>query len=397
MKLSKLAQKLKPSATLAITAKAKALKAQGIDVIGFGAGEPDFDTPQNIKNSAVQAIEKGYTKYTAVGGIDQIKEAIIYRLEEDYGLHYDKSEIMVSCGAKHTLYNLSQVLIDQGDEVIIPAPFWVTYPEQVSIAGGTPVIVNTDETTGFKLSADQLKNSLSGKTRILILNYPSNPTGATYTKTDLEEIVNICLENDVIIITDEIYDKILYDNLAHTSLPSISDDAKKNSILVNGVSKSYSMTGWRIGYAAGDKDVIKAMSNLQGQCTSNPVTISQYAAIEALKGEQSEVEKMRKQFEARKQYIVQRLNSIEGISCFEPQGAFYVFPNVTSYYGKKYKNRNINNSVDFTEFLLEEAKVAVVPGVEFGADNYIRISYAVSMDEIKEGLDRIENSLSSLT
>ena len=397
MKLSRLAQKLKPSATLAITAKAKALKAQGIDVIGFGAGEPDFDTPQNIKNSAVDAITKGYTKYTAVGGIDQIKDAINYRMNADYGLQYDKSEIMVSCGAKHTLYNISQVLIDPGDEVIIPAPFWVTYPEQVTIAGGTPVIIDTDESTGFKLTPDMLKDNITNRTRILILNYPSNPTGATYTKNDLVDIADLCLRNNITIITDEIYDKILYGSLSHTSLPSISDDVKKNSILVNGVSKSYSMTGWRIGFAAGDREVIKAMSNLQGQCTSNPVTISQYAAIEALKGDQSEVEKMRQQFELRKDYIVKKLNSIEGISCFEPQGAFYVFPNVTSFYGKNYKGKKITGSVDFTEFLLEEAKVAVVPGVEFGADNYIRISYAVSMDEIKDGLYRIENSLAILS
>lgn len=397
MKLSKLAQKLKPSATLAITAKAKALKAQGIDVIGFGAGEPDFDTPQNIKNSAIDAITKGYTKYTAVGGIDQIKDAINYRLNADYGLQYDKSEIMVSCGAKHTLYNISQVLIDPGDEVIIPAPFWVTYPEQVIIAGGTPVIIDTDESTGFKITRDMLGDRITDRTRILILNYPSNPTGATYTKNDLVGIVDICLNHNITFITDEIYDKILYENLTHTSLPSISDDVKKNSILVNGVSKSYSMTGWRIGYAAGDREVIKAMSNLQGQCTSNPVTISQYAAIEALRGDQSEVEKMRQQFELRKNYIVNKLNSIEGISCFEPQGAFYVFPNVKSFYGMKYKGKKISGSVDFTGFLLEEAKVAVVPGVEFGADNYIRFSYALSMDEIKEGLDRIEESLSVLS
>ncbi len=396
MKLSRLAQKLKPSATLAITAKAKALKAKGIDVIGFGAGEPDFDTPENIKRSAIKAIENGYTKYTAVGGIDQIKEAIIYRLNEDYGLRYEKSEIMVSCGAKHTLYNISQILIDQGDEVIVPAPYWVTYPEQVIIAGGTPLVIKTDEGSGFKITPEQLSDNISQKTKILILNYPSNPTGATYTKSELEEIVKICLENNVTIISDEIYDKILYDDLIHVSVPSISEDAKNNSILVNGVSKSYSMTGWRIGYAAGNRDVITAMGNLQGQCTSNPVTISQYAAIEALKGDQSEVNTMRKQFEARKNYIVQKLNSIKDMICFEPQGAFYVFPNVTGFYGRKYKGKLISSSVDFTEFLLEEAKVAVVPGIEFGADDYIRISYAVSMDEIKEGLNRIEEALSQL-
>ena len=396
MKLSKLATKLKPSATLAITAKAKTLKSQGIDIIGFGAGEPDFDTPQNIKKSAISAIDSGFTKYTAVGGIDQIKESIIKRLNEDYGLIYEKSEIIVSCGAKHTLYNLSQILIDAGDEVIIPSPYWVTYPEQVSIAGGIPVIIDTDEGSEFKITAKDLTNAITDKTKSIILNYPSNPTGSTYSKQELTEIVNIALDAGLVIITDEIYDKIIYGNLKHVPIPTLSKKAKENSILVNGVSKSYSMTGWRIGFAAGDKEVIKAMSNLQGQCTSNPSTISQYAAIEAFKGNQVEVEKMRKEFEKRKDFIVKELNRINGITCFEPRGAFYVFPNVSSYYGKKYEAKTINNSLDLTKFLLEEAKVAVVPGIEFGADNYIRISFAVSTEEIKEGITRINKSLSKL-
>lgn len=396
MKLSKLAQKLKPSATVTITAKAKALKAQGIDVIGFGAGEPDFDTPNNIKKSAINAINSGFTKYTAPGGIDKIKEAIIERIKKDYDIEYEKPEIIVSCGAKHILYNLTQVLIDDGDEVIIPAPYWVTYPEQVKIAGGAPVIINTNEKNGFKISPGDLEEKINERTKAIILNYPSNPTGSTYTKNELESIVNIALDSDLIIITDEIYDKIIYGNTKHTSIPSLSKKAKENSILVNGVSKAYSMTGWRIGYAAGNRDVIKAMNNLQGQCTSNPVTISQYAAIEAFEGSQDEVEKMRKEFEIRKDYIVNELNKIDGINCFEPQGAFYVFPNVSSYYGKKHEDKTINNSFDLTEFLLEEAKVAVIPGIEFGADNYIRISFAVSTEEIKEGISRISTSLLKL-
>ena len=396
MKLSKLAQKLKPSATVTITAKAKALKAQGIDVIGFGAGEPDFDTPNNIKKSAISAINSGFTKYTAPGGIDKIKEAIIERIKKDYDIEYEKPEIIVSCGAKHILYNLTQVLIDDGDEVIIPAPYWVTYPEQVTIAGGTPVIINTNEKSGFKISPRDLEEKINERTKAIILNYPSNPTGSTYTKNELESIVNIALDSDLIIITDEIYDKIIYGNTKHTPIPSLSKKAKENSILVNGVSKAYSMTGWRIGYAAGNRDVIKAMNNLQGQCTSNPVTISQYAAIEAFKGSQDEVEKMRKEFEIRKDYIVNELNKIDGINCFEPQGAFYVFPNVSNFYGKKHEDKIITNSLDFTEFLLEVAKVAVVPGIEFGADSYIRISFAVSEKEIKEGISRISSSLSKL-
>ncbi len=396
MKLSKLAQKLKPSATVTITAKAKALKAQGIDVIGFGAGEPDFDTPNNIKKSAISAINSGFTKYTAPGGIDKIKEAIIERIKKDYDIEYEKPEIIVSCGAKHILYNLTQVLIDDGDEVIIPAPYWVTYPEQVTIAGGAPVIINTNEKSGFKISPGDLEEQINERTKAIILNYPSNPTGSTYTKNELESIVNIALDSDLIIITDEIYDKIIYGNTKHTPIPALSKKAKENSILVNGVSKAYSMTGWRIGYAAGNRDVIKAMNNLQGQCTSNPVTISQYAAIEAFKGSQDEVEKMRKEFEIRKDYIVNELNKIDGINCFEPQGAFYVFPNVSNFYGKKHEDKIITNSLDFTEFLLEVAKVAVVPGIEFGADSYIRISFAVSEKEIKEGISRISSSLSKL-
>lgn len=397
MKLSKLALKLKPSATVTITAKAKALKAQGIDVIGFGAGEPDFDTPDNIKESGIDAIQSGFTKYTAPGGIDKIKEAIIHRIKEDYNLEYDKSEIMVSCGAKHTLYNITQVLIDKGEEVIIPSPYWVTYPEQVSIAGGKPVIIDTDEKSGFKISAKDLEEKITDKTKAIILNYPSNPTGSTYTKQELIDIVSVALDSNLIIITDEIYDKIIYDDISHTPIPTLSKKAKENSLLVNGVSKAYSMTGWRIGYVAGNRDVVKAMNNLQGQCTSNPTTISQYAAIEAFNGNQNKVEVMRKEFEIRKNYIVNELNQIDGITCFEPQGAFYVFPNVSSYYGKKYEGKTINNSLDLTEFLLEEAKVAVIPGIEFGADNYIRISFAVSTEEIKEGISRISSSLSILT
>lgn len=397
MQLSNLAKRLKPSATVTITSKAKALRAEGIDVIGFGAGEPDFDTPENIKQSGINAIQSGFTKYTAPGGIDKIKEAIIGRIKADYGIEYEKPEIIVSCGAKHTLYNLTQVLINDGDEVIIPAPYWVTYPEQVSIAGGTPVIIDTDERSGFKISASELEKVITKNTKALILNYPSNPTGSTYTKGELESIVGVALDAGLIIITDEIYDKIIYGGTTHTPIPSLSKRAKENSILVNGVSKAYSMTGWRIGYAAGDRDVIKAMNNLQGQCTSNPVTISQYAAIEAFNGSQDAVEQMRKVFEQRKNYIVNELNSIEGITCFDPQGAFYVFPNVSGFYGKSFEGKKITNSLEITEFLLEEAKVAVVPGVEFGADNYIRISYAVSEKEIKEGISRIASSIAKLS
>jgi aspartate aminotransferase len=396
MKLAARAERLKPSATLAITAKAKALKAQGIDIVGFGAGEPDFDTPENIKEEAIRAIKSGFTKYTAVSGIEELKGAIVHRIEEDYGLQYEKSQILVSCGAKHTLYNISQALFEEGDEVIIPSPYWVSYPEQIALAGATPIFIETREEDGFKINPDDLKRLITKKTRALILNYPSNPTGATYTEDDLRTIVSVAMESGLLIISDEIYDKIIYNGLTHTPVATLGDDVKKSTILVNGVSKTYSMTGWRIGFAAGDKRVIEAMSNLQGQSTSNPTSIAQRAAVEALSGPQDEVKRMVKEFEKRKNFIVDRLNKIPGFSCFNPQGAFYVFPNVSRLFGKKYDGLEIRNSVDFTQFLLEEAKVAVVPGAEFGADNYVRISYATSMEEIKKGIDRIEKAVERL-
>jgi aspartate aminotransferase len=396
MKLASRARRLKPSATLLITAKAKALKADGIDVVGFGAGEPDFDTPLNIKDEAKRAINNGFTKYTPVGGTDDLKNAIIFRLKEDYGLTYDKSEIMVSCGAKHTLYNLTQVMIEEGDEVIIPSPYWVSYPEQVTLAGGTPVIIETREEDGFKIDPDELKKKITSRTRAFILNYPSNPTGATYNEVDLRELAEIALGAGLTIISDEIYDKIIYDGLTHTPIATLGEDVKKSTILVNGVSKSYSMTGWRIGYSAGNKDVSSAMSKLQGQSTSNPTSISQIAAIEAFKGPQNEVAKMVAEFERRKNYIARRLNEIPGMRCFNPQGAFYVFPNISSFYGKSYNGKGIRNSVDFSEYLLDVAKVAVVPGIEFGSDEHVRISYATSMEEIVKGVDRIEKASAKL-
>jgi aspartate aminotransferase len=317
-------------------------------------------------------------------------------LKEDYGLTYDKSQIMVSCGAKHTLYNLTQVIIDEGDEVIIPSPYWVSYPEQVTLAGGTPVIIETREEEGFKIDPDELKKKITSRTKAFILNYPSNPTGATYNEEDLREIAGIALDAGLIIISDEIYDKIIYDGLTHTPIATIGEDVKESTILVNGVSKSYSMTGWRIGYSAGDKDVSSAMSKLQGQSTSNPTSISQIAAIEAFKGPQDEVAKMVKEFEIRKNYIAKRLNDIPGMKCFHPQGAFYVFPNVSNFYGKSYNGKGIRNSVDFSEYLLDVAKVAVVPGIEFGSDKHVRISYAASMEEIIKGVERIEEALEKL-
>jgi len=396
MKLSSRAERLKPSATLTITAKAKELKSQGVDVIGFGAGEPDFDSPDHVKDNAIKAIRDGLTKYTVVGGIDELKDAIINRLREDHGLEYEKSEIIVSTGAKHSLYNLIQVLIDSGDEVIVPAPYWVSYPEQITLAEGTPVILNTREEDGFKIDPVELKKHINQSTKALILNYPSNPTGATYNEEELRAIVDVAMDAGLIIISDEIYEKILYNGLKHTPVASLGEDVKKSTILVNGVSKTYSMTGWRIGYAAGDKDVISAMSKLQGQSTSNPTSISQWAAIAAFSGPHDEIVRRTGEFEERKNYIVERLNAIPGLHCFSPQGAFYVFPNVSGYYGKEYDGKVIKDSLDFTEYILVEAKVAVVPGVAFGSDDHVRISYATSMDDIVKGMDRIEEVLGRL-
>ncbi len=397
MKLSARAKKLQPSATLAITAKEKALKSQGVDVIGFGAGEPDFDSPDNIKEEAIKAIKAGFTKYTAVGGMDELKEAIINRMKQDYGLEYQKSEIIVSNGAKHTLYNLTQALFEEGDEVIIPAPYWVSYPEQITLTGATPVILNTREDEGFKIDPAELRKLITPRTRALILNYPSNPTGATYNEEELRRIVDVAMDAGLIIISDEIYDKIIYDGIKHTPVATLGEDIKKSTILVNGVSKTYSMTGWRIGYAAGDKEVINAMGKLQGQSTSNPTSISQWAALEAYRGPHEIIEERTREFERRKNYIVERLNSIPGIRCFSPQGAFYAFPNISSFFGKRYDGKEIKSSMSFTEFLLDEAKVAVVPGDSFGSDDHVRISFATSMENIVKGMDRIEEAVKKLS
>ncbi|MFL2641319.1 MAG: pyridoxal phosphate-dependent aminotransferase [Thermodesulfobacteriota bacterium] len=396
MKLSKLAKNLKPSATLAITAKAKDLKSKGIDIIGFGAGEPDFDTPNNIKSAAKDSIDSGFTKYTAASGIIELKEAIRERISIDYGLSYENKEILVGSGAKHVLYNLFNVLIDKGDEVLIPAPYWVSYPEQVKISGGVPIIIQTIQKDGFKITKNQIASRCNENTKILVLNYPSNPTGSTYNYDELCQIAEICKEKNLIVISDEIYDKIIYSNEKHISFPQLSEDAKNRTILVNGVSKTYSMTGWRIGYAAGNSEVISAMNNLSGQSTSNPTSISQKAAIEAFSGNQSKVEEMLGEFEIRKEYISSFLNEIEGIECFVPKGAFYVFPDISYYFGKSFKGKEIRNSIEFTDFLLDHAKVAVVPGIEFGSDKHIRISYATSMNDIKEGTKRIKESLQDL-
>jgi len=394
--LSSRARGLKPSPTLAINAKAKAMQAQGIHVISFGAGEPDFDTPENIKRAAVKAIEEGFTKYTPVGGIDELKDAIIQKFQRDNQLTYKRSQILVSCGGKHSFYNLAQALFDQGDEVIIPAPYWVSYPPMVELADATPVIVKTKEENGFRLTPEDLKKAITPKTKALILNSPSNPTGGAYQKEDLERIAEIVLSKQLFVISDEIYEKIVYDDFKFVSIASLSEEVKSRTIIVHGVAKTYAMTGWRIGYTAGPEEIISAMNNIQSQSTSNPTSIAQKASVEALMGPQEDVKKMVKAFHERRNYIVDRLNKIKGVTCFKPLGAFYVFPNFSSYYEKSYQGKRISNSTELADYFLDVAKVAVVPGVEFGDDAFERLSFATSMENIKEGLDRIEEALKNL-
>jgi len=394
--LSDRAKSLKPSPTLAINAKAKAMQAQGIQVISFGAGEPDFDTPENIKQAAKKALDQGFTKYTPVGGIDELKDAIINKFKGDSHLTYKRSEILVSCGGKHSFYNLAQAIFDHGDEVIIPAPYWVSYPPMVALAGGTPVIVEATEKNEFKITSDDLKKAVTPKTKALIINSPSNPTGSAYSKKDLESIAEIAVSKSFFVISDEIYEKIVYDGFQFTSIASISEEMKKKTIIVHGVAKTYAMTGWRIGYTAGPEEIISAMNNIQSQSTSNPTSISQKASVEALAGPQDEVGKMVSAFAQRRNYIVDRLNKMPGVSCYKPAGAFYVFPNFSSYYAKSYQGKKIENSTRLADFFLDVARVALVPGVEFGADPFERLSYATSMEDIREGMNRIEEALKKL-
>jgi aspartate/methionine/tyrosine aminotransferase len=394
--VSEKANQIGESPTLKVTAKAKAMTAAGLDIIDLSVGEPDFPTPVNIKKAGIHAIEENFTKYTQADGIPALKEAIIARLKEDYGLTYEKNEIIVSTGAKSSLYHLIQALINDGDDVIIPAPYWVTYPHAVSLAKGKSVIVPTREEDGFLLTANQFKSSISPATKALILNNPSNPTGAAYNRHQLEILADVILEEDVYIIADEIYDKLVYEDFRFTSFASLGEDIKKKTIIINGVSKSYSMTGWRLGYAAGPSDIINGMAKIQSHTTSNPCSVSQKAGLEALTGPQHEVSKMVSEFQRRRNYMLTRLQSIPNVSCFKPQGAFYLFPNFSAYYDKEFNNTPLRNSYGMAYYLLKEANVAIVPGDAFGTDDYIRLSYATSMENIEKAMDRIIESLSRL-
>jgi len=396
MKLGPLTKVLRPSPTLAVTMKAKALQKEGRDIIGFGAGEPDFDTPDNIKAAAIRAIQEGFTKYTPVGGIDELKDAVIEKLRKDNGLAYKRSQIVVSTGAKHTLFNMAQVLFGQGDEVIIPAPYWVSYPDIVLLADATPVIVDGGESEGFKITPAKLKKAITAKTKAIILNSPSNPTGAAYTLDELKGLAEVLKGTEIIVVSDDIYEKVVYDDFRFSNMANVGEEMKEKTIVVNGLSKSHAMTGWRMGYAAGPDNVIAAMTEIQSQSTSNATSIVQKAAIEALLGDQSFIPKMVAEFKKRRDVIVGALNDIPGITCAMPPGAFYVFPRVSALYGRKYQGKPIATSNDFSEFLLEAANVAVVPGGAFGNDDYIRLSYATSMGLIVEGVKRIAGAVAKL-
>ena len=394
--LSKRVRSISPSPTLAITAEAKKMKTQGIDVVGFGAGEPDFDTPDHIKEAAKKALDRGFTKYTPASGMRELKEAVCRKLKEENGLEYEPDQVLISCGAKHSIFNAILALCDEGDEVILPSPYWVSYPEMIKLAQAKPVIIKTTQENNFKITPQQLEEAISSKTKLFILNSPSNPTGMIYTKDELRIISDILTEARIYCISDEIYEKIIYDGWEHTSIASLNPRIKELTILVNGVSKTYSMTGWRIGYAAGPKEIIQAMSNLQSHSTSNPTSVSQVAAIAALQSSQEEVRRMVDEFQRRRDHIVKRLNRIPGISCLKPPGAFYAFPDISRIIGKSYNGKIIRNSISLAQLLLYEAKVAVVPGAAFGADEHLRFSYATSMENIDKGLDRVEEFVKKL-
>jgi aspartate/methionine/tyrosine aminotransferase len=394
--ISEKVQRIGASPTLKISAKAKAMKAEGIDVIDLSVGEPDFPTPENIKEAGIKAIRDNFTKYTESDGILALRKAIARRLKEDYGLEYGPKQIIVSAGAKSSLFHLVQALVDEGEEVIVPAPYWVTYPECIALAKGKPVIVPTREEDGFLLTPEALKASISPATKAVILNNPCNPTGGAYTKDRLLALAEIVKGEDVYVIADEIYSSLVYDSFAFTSFAALGEDVGKKTIIVNGVSKSYSMTGWRIGFAAGPAEVIDGMSKIQSHTTSNACSIAQKAGLEAYDGPQHDVRKMVAEFQRRRNYCLMRLATVQGLSCFKPQGAFYLFPNVRSFYDKEAGGAKIRNSYGMAYYLLKEARVAIVPGDAFGADDHIRLSYATSMTNLEKSMDRIVEALGRL-
>jgi aspartate aminotransferase len=397
MKIAERMAQIQPSPTLTLNAKAKALRADGVDVISFGVGEPDFDTPEHIRQAAIEAINEGFTRYTPVGGIEELKDAVIGEFKVGYGLSYGRDEIVVSCGAKHSLYNLAQVLIDPGEEVLIPAPYWVSYPDIVKLAGGEPVIVPTRESDNFKLQAEVLEAAITEKTKVLILNSPSNPTGAAYTREDFERLAPVILKYRLLVISDDIYYRILFGGQPWISLGMLDEDLRRRTIIVNGVSKTYAMTGWRIGYLAAPAEVAAAVTRVQSQSTSNPTSIAQKAALAALAGPQDCVRDMVIAFEKRLDHMIQRLKSIPGVRSTRPSGTFYLFANFSSYYGMAYDGQPIQGSMDLAAYLMDKVHLVAVPGAAFGEDSCLRLSYAASMAQIDQGLDRLSEALTHLT
>ena len=396
MKFSHRIQTVKTSLTLEITALANELKAKGEDVIGFGAGEPDFDTPDNVKQAAIRAIQENDTRYTPVGGTNELKDAVIQKLKQDNGLNYQRNQIVVSCGAKHSFFNLAQVLWEKGDEVLVPAPYWLSYPEMILLAGGTPIIVQTSEQTEFKVTPEQIDASVTPQTRAIIINSPSNPTGSAYSRKELEGIAECALKHKLLIISDEIYEKIVFDGFEQISIASLGKEVQENCVVINGMSKCYAMTGWRIGYLAAEPEIVTQVLKLQSQSTSNPTSIAQAASIEALTGPQDNVVRMVEEFANRRNILMDLLTEIEGVSCYRPVGSFYTFPDFSVFYGKSYHGETIKGSVEFARFLLQEAKVALVPGIAFGADNNVRLSFATSQEVIRQGMGRIAKAVASL-
>lgn len=389
MTFSKKAEQILPSITLEITSKAKQMKKDGEDIIILGAGEPDFNTPENIRNAAIEAINSGFTKYTPASGIDELKSSIAKKFKRDNNLVYSNSQIIISTGAKQCIWNVFEAILNSGDEVIVPKPYWVSYPELIKLSGGVPIFASGNEENNFKYTKTVLESVVSPRTKAILINNPNNPTGAVYTKDELSMIAEFAKKHNLIIISDEIYEKFNYESDQYISIASISRDSYDRTIIIHGVSKTYSMTGWRIGYAVGYEKVIKLMSSIQSHTTSNPNSIAQYAAVEALNGDQISVKEMVDEFKKRRDYIVEKINGTDMLYCKKPAGAFYIMINISKMIGKVIEGNKINNSVDFSNVLLNKAKVAVIPGDGFGVSNYIRISYAASMDNIKEGIKRI--------
>lgn len=393
--ISKKAQGITPSPTLTIDAKYKSMVADGVDAVGFGCGEPDFDTPQYIKDAAIAAMLAGQTKYTPAAGTMALRKAVAAKFLRENGISYEPTQIVISNGAKHSLMNTFLVLLNPGDEVIIPAPCWVSYPEMVKLADGVPVTVETAEENDFKASVKDFEKVLSPKTKAIVINSPSNPTGMVYTEAELSEIADFAVKNDLYVISDEVYEHLIYEG-KHISIASLGEEIKKRTITINGVSKTYAMTGWRIGFAAADEKIAKAMASIQSHGASNPNSIAQAAAVAALSGGLSEVESMRAEFEKRRDYLTNAINEIDGVSCRKPQGAFYIMMNIDGVLGKAYNGERIESADDFARLFLEAEKVAIVPGTGFGAPNYVRWSYAVDMEHIKKGVERLKTFLAAL-